>query len=295
MRRVSHLHPPKPIVIAIAAATGNIGRVLWPALAEAGKPVRLLVRNPLPAAEGDPGVETAVVDLDRPDTLVKALSGADRLFLLSPGPDTPAQDAAAIRAAHDAGVRHVVLLSSLGVELGGVGGGRPHAPGEQLLRDSGLDWTILRPNEFMTNTLWWVDEIAARGTVSVPSADGRVGYVDPADIAAVAAAALTVPGHEGAIHRLTGPKALTTAEAAAALSDVLERPVEHVNVTEEQYREGAAGAGTPAPMVDMLSEYYAAVREGRMAVLTDDIEQILGRPPRDYSTWARAAVPHAAA
>ena len=189
----------------------------------------------------------------------------------------------------------MVLLSSLGVELGGVGGGRPHAPGEQVLRDSGLDWTILRPSEFMTNTLWWMDEIAARGTVSVPSADGRVGYVDPADIAAVAAAALTEPGHAGSIHRLTGPAALTTAEAAAALSEVLGRPVEHVDVTEEQYRKGATAAGTPEPMIDMLSEYYAAVREGRLAVLTDDIERILGRPARDYATWARAAVPHAAA
>jgi uncharacterized protein YbjT (DUF2867 family) len=159
----------------------------------------------------------------------------------------------------------------------------------------GLDWTILRPSEFMTNTLWWLDEIAARGTVSVPSADGRIGYVDPADIAAVAAAALTVPGHEKMIHRLTGPAALTTAEAAATLSDVLGRPVEHVDVTEEQYRQGATAAGTPAPMVDMLSEYYAAVREGRMAVVTNDIEQILGRPARDYATWAQAAVPQAAA
>ena len=66
-------------------------------------------------------------------------------------------------------------------------------------------------------------------------------------------------------------------------------------MTEAQYRQGATAAGTPAPMVDMLSEYYAAVREGRMAVLTDDTERILGRPPRDYATWAQGAVPHAAA
>ena len=209
--------PPRPPVIAVTAATGNIGRVLWPALADAGEAVRLLVRKPLAAADDRRSVETVVVDLDRPDTLVMALAGADRLFLLSPGPDTSTQDAAAIGAAQEAGVRHIVLLSSLGVELGGVGGGRPHAPGEQVVRESGLDWTILRPSEFMTNTLWWMDEITARGTVSVPSAEGRIGYVDPADIAAVAAAALTVPGHAGSIHRLTGPAALTTAEAAAAL------------------------------------------------------------------------------
>jgi uncharacterized protein YbjT (DUF2867 family) len=111
-------------MIAVTAATGNIGRVLWPALADAGEDVRLLVRKPLAAADDWPSVETVVVDLDRPDTLVTALAGADRLFLLSPGPDTPTQDAAAIGAAHEARVGHVVLLSSLGVELGGVGGAR---------------------------------------------------------------------------------------------------------------------------------------------------------------------------
>ena len=279
-------------MIAITAANGNIGRHLAQTLTTAGIPARLLVRDQDTANTTTAGGASQVVtaDLDRPATLDAALTGVTQLFLVSPGPDTPAQDAAVITAAQRAAVRHIVLLSSLGVELGGVGGGRAHAPGEGLLTASGMDWTILRPNEFMTNTRGWLPEIAARGTISVPTGRGAVGYINPADIAAVAFAALTSPGHAGQIYRLTGPETLSTAEVATRLGVTLGEEIRHVDVPDSVFRTNAHDAHMPDAMIDLLSEYYAAVKGGRMAVLTPDVEQVTGRRPGAFADWARATL-----
>ncbi len=261
-------------------------------LAAAGAPARLLVRaqETVTAASAGSTQQVVAADLDRPDTLDAALAGVTGLFLLSPGPDTPAQDAAAIAAAGRAGVRHIVLLSSLGVDLGGVGGGRAHAPGEGLLTASGLDWTILRPNEFMTNTRGWLPEITARGTISVPSGAGKVGYIDPADIAAVAFAALTESGHGGKVYRLTGPETLSAAEVAARRGSALGKEVRYVDVSDAVFRTNARDAHMPESMINLLSEYYGAVKEGRMAVLAPDVEQVTGRRPTSFADWARATI-----
>jgi uncharacterized protein YbjT (DUF2867 family) len=280
-------------VIGITAATGNIGRVLTGLLT--ATPVRLLVRDPSAPDAPPPAADRQIVaaDLDRPDTLPAALDGVQRLFLLSPGPDTPAQDAAAIAAARTAGVEHVVLLSSLGVEAGGIGGGAAHAPGEQLLAGSGLTWTVLRPNEFMTNTLRWIPEITARGSVSLPTGNGRVGFVAPADIAAVAAAALLDPDrHTGKIHQLTGPAALTTGDAAVQLGAALGIPALHHDVSDEAFRAAATDAGMPPMVIEIFSAYYRALPSGVMDRVTDDIATITGRPATPFAAWAADAVAH---
>jgi uncharacterized protein YbjT (DUF2867 family) len=274
-------------MILLTGATGNIGRHLTDELADLGVPVRALVRDPAKLADRH-GLEVVAGDLDRPETLRPALAGVSRVFLLAPGLDVPAQDAAVIGAAVEAGVRHVVMVSSLGAELGGIGGGRPHQPGEALLRGSGLSWTLLRPSEYMSNTLWWRDGITSAGAIFAPTGSGRVGFVDPADIAAVAARALTGEGHEGAIYRLTGPEPLTTAEIADHLGAVLDRTVRHVDVDDGGFRSGLARAGFPAPLIEMQSEYCAAVKAGTVDIVTDDVPRLLGRPARDYRTWAMA-------
>ncbi|HEY0814686.1 MAG TPA: NAD(P)H-binding protein [Pseudonocardia sp.] len=277
-------------MIAITAAGGNVGRPLTRLLLDAGVAARLLVRD---AARDDAGrglLEAVTADLDDPEHMTSALTGVSRLFLLSPGPDTPRQDAIAITAARAAGVEQVVLLSSLGVEVGGVGGGRAHEPGEQALATSGLPATVLRPSEFMTNTLRWLPEITANSTVSVPSGGGAVGFVDPADIAAVAFAALTTGDHDGRTYRLTGPATLTVADAAAQIGAALGKAVEHRDVTDAEFRDGAERAHLPAAMIETLSEYYAAVKQDRMAILSSDVETVTGQPATPFADWAATAL-----
>lgn len=274
-------------MIAVSGPTGAVGRNVVKHLVRAGAPVRAIARHPDRVDRHGGRVEVVTGDLDRPASLEAALRGASRLFLLSPGPDVPAQDAAQIDAAVRAGVRHVVMLSSLGVDLGGIAGGGPHMAGEAQLCSSGLDWTLLRPSEFMSNALRWSDGVRAAGALFVPSGAGRIGFVDPDDIGRVAARALTEPGHEGRIHRLTGPAALTLAEVAQAIGSAIGREVRHVDVPDAEFRRGAAEAGLPAPLIDILSDYYAAVREGRVAVVTDDVEAVTGLPPRSFAGWAQ--------
>lgn len=275
-------------MILVTGATGNVGRHLLDGLAAADVPARVLVRDPARLSGPHDHLEIVTGDLDVPATLAPAMDGVGRVFLLAPGPDVPAQDAAVIGAAADAGVEHVVMVSSLGAELGGIAGGRPHLPGEALLRESGLAWTLLHPSEFMTNTLWWRDTITGTGSIFVPTGTGRIGFIDPADIAAVAAHVLTTDGHHGRTYRLTGPAALTTADVAAHLADVLDRPVQHIDVTPEAFRAGMDQAGLPPALIEMQVEYCAAVRAGTVDIVTDDVPRLLGRPATDYLTWARA-------
>ncbi len=273
-------------MILITGATGNIGRHLLDELVRTEAEVRALVRDPYRLDGYRDRVHVVQGDLDDPATLDPAMEGISTLFVLAAGPDVPAQDAALIEAAQRAGVKQVVMVSSLGAELGGIGGGRPHQPGERLLRESGLGWTLLHPSEFMTNTLWWRDTILAAGSIFVPTGTGRVGFVDPSDIAAVAARVLTTDGHDGVTYRITGPEALSTADVAAHLSAVIGRPVQHVDVPEEAFRAGMEQAGFPPPLVALQVEYCAAVKAGTVDIMTDDVPALLGRPARDYLAWA---------
>ena len=273
--------------LLVLGPTGTVGSALVAQLAPTGVPMRLFARDPAKLKLRGAGIEVVTGDLDRPDTVDAALAGIDRVFLVTPGPDIPAQDALVIDAAKRAGVKHVVMLSSLGAELGGIAGGGPHLPGEAQLRASGLDWTLLHPSEFMTNARWWKPSIQQAGSLFVPSGDGRVGYVDPRDIAAVAAVALTTDGHTGKTYRLTGPAALSIAEVAAILAETMGRAVRHVDVPDAAFRHGAQQAGMPAPVIEMMSVYYAAVKEGRVDIVTGDVAELTGRPARSFRDWCR--------
>lgn len=272
-------------MILVTGATGNIGRPVLLALVQAGESVRVLARDPARVEDHGPLVEVVVGDLDQPDTLPPALVGVDKVFLLAPGPNVPAQDAAMIDAAAAAGVRHLVMVSSLGAEVGGVGGGRAHMPGEALLKASTMDWTILHPSEFMTNTLWWAETIRMAGSIFVPTGSGRVGFIDPADIGQVAAAVLLGDGHEGRTYRLTGPESLSTADIAALIGQVRGEPVGHVDVSDEAFEQAMVQAGMPAGLIAMQVEYCAAVRAGRVDIVADGVSELLERPPGSYADW----------
>lgn len=138
----------------------------------------------------------------------------------------------------------------------------------------------------MTNTLAWLPEIRARGTISVPTGHGRVAAVAPDDIAAVAFYALTRAETAGQTYRLTGPAALTTQDIAAVLSTVLGRPIKHVDVSVADFRADAVRAGMPGPVADILAEYYPALARGALDYVTDDVLSITGRPATSYLDWA---------
>jgi len=270
-------------MIAVTGATGNVGGELVRALAGRGDAtVRAVARRPDPAAFPS-GVEVAAADLAEPASLVPALDGVSRLFLLG-GFATPE----VLATVREAGVEHVVLLTSRCV----VGGQPDNAitrmwlDAEAAVRSSGLAWTILRPSGFHSNALRWLPQLRAGDVVQAPWPAVAIASIDPADIAAVAAVALTEPGHEGTAPSLSGPQALTPADLVATLADVLGRPLRYEPLTDDDARAGMA-ADTPAPFIDAFFRFFSDGEYDDAPVL-DTVRALTGREPRTFAAWARA-------
>jgi uncharacterized protein YbjT (DUF2867 family) len=274
------------MTILVTGATGTIGRHLVDDLIAAGERPRVLVRDPAKVAALGVAVEVAKGDLDQLDTVRAALEGVTAAFMLAATAD---QERAFIAAAHEAAVRHVVQLSSGGVPYL-VAGGVQHAAGEQLLRDSGLAWTILRPWEFASNTLQWLAMIPG-GAIFDPCGDGATPVIDPRDIAAVAAHVLTTPGHDGQLYTLTGPAAITRTEMVAALASAIGKPLRYVAIPNRAFRDQLARV-LPAAFIAPVADYMQLVADGKLTTVTDVVPRLLGRPARSFADWARD---HAAA
>ncbi|WP_440070976.1 NAD(P)H-binding protein [Streptosporangium sp. OZ121] len=273
-------------MIVVTGSTGNVGRVLVRALAEAGERVTAVSRRPSDMPEG---VTHHRADLADPQSLRPALDGADALFLLVAGAGEHLNPRGILDVARAAGVRRVVLQSSQAA------GTRPesgsHAPLralEDAVRRSGLEWTVLRPGGFDSNAFAWAETIRSRRTAAAPFGDVGLPVVDPADIAEVAAVVLRKGEHAGHTYELTGPAPITPRLRARAIGDALGTPVRFVEQSREEAREQMLRF-MPEPVVDgtlaILGEPSAAERR-----VSPDVERILGRAPRAFAEWARRNV-----
>ena len=228
-------------MLLVTGATGHVGRELVRELDARDAPCRILVRDPARAAGLPERAERVVGDLDDPASLAPALAACRRAVPARAG-YRPRARRHAIADARAAGVRRVVYLSSYAVIGDPVPAmGRWHQQREQLIRASGIPATFLRPTGFMTNAFDWLPTLRAGGYVLDPVGPGRAALIDPADIAAVAALALTEDGHEGAEYLLSGGEALTVAEQVQILAKATGRDIEVRPVTD-------ARRGGPVPL-----------------------------------------------
>jgi uncharacterized protein YbjT (DUF2867 family) len=270
-------------MILVTGATGNVGAEVVGHLAASETPVRALVRE-ADAVSLPPGVETAVGDLDQPETMREALDGVTGVFLLPGYADMPGLVAEIERA----GAGHVVQLSG-----GSAGSGdrsnavtRYMADSEAAVRSSGLDWTILRPAAFMANALRWLPQLRVGDVVRVPFANVRTATVDPFDVAAVAAAALTKTGHAGQIYYPTGPESMLPEEQVRVLADVLGRDLRFEAQPDDEARQEMLRT-TPAEYVDAFFDFYVAGSLDESEV-KPTVYDVTGRPPRTFRQWATA-------
>jgi uncharacterized protein YbjT (DUF2867 family) len=270
-------------VILVTGATGNAGGAVVRALVGAGAPVRALVRDPAGARLPD-DVEAVAGDLNRPDTIAPHLDGVTATFLLS-GYDGLTET---LRDMRRAGVKRVVLLSSSSAPSEDLTNAvaRYHVLSERAVRDSGLAWTFLQPNSFMTNTLQWAPQVRAGDVIRAPFPDVRVATIDPDDIGAVAAAALISDAHAGRAYRLSGPESLLPADRVRILGDVLERDLPFEGQSDEEARAEMSQA-MPAEYVDAFFRFFAAGEIDESQVLPT-VQDVTGRPPRRFEQWARA-------
>ncbi|WP_030189208.1 SDR family oxidoreductase [Streptomyces violaceorubidus] len=271
-------------MIVVTGATGNIGRPLTRALAEAGEQVTAVSRHP--AAVPD-GVRHLVADLAEPAGLRPALAGAKSLFLLLSGDlhALGAHPADLIGEAADSGVRRIVLLSTLGVVTRPFGATRiAMRELEDAVRESGLEWALLRPGGFASNALWWAESVRAHRVVAAPFGDVGVPVVDPADIAAVAVACLLEDRHTGGAYELTGPEVITPRGQTEALATALGSPVAFKELTREEAR-AAMARSMPAELADDTLDILGNPSPAELRV-SPDVERVLGRAPRPFADWA---------
>jgi uncharacterized protein YbjT (DUF2867 family) len=278
-------------MILVTGPTGAIGTELVKQLLESGEKFRVLVRDPSKVAFLQGKAEIAQGDLKKPETLKPAMQGIDHLFLLTIDQET-SSDLNVLNAAKAAGKPHVVKISTNFVENQAQAGvGVWHAEKEKVLKESGLAWTMLRPDAFMSNTLRWAGTVKGQGAVYYATGAGKTCQIDPYDIAAAAKAALTQAGHEGKAYDLTGPEKVSTAEQIEILGKVLGKALKAVEVSVEIAVENMLRVRPDMSprLVEAQKLMLSAIRDGQYARQpTDAVQKLSGRAPRSYQTWCEA-------
>ncbi len=266
--------------VLVLGATGNVGAPLVKALVARGEKVKAASRT----GKSIEGTEGVVFDYTNPTTFGPAFDGVDRAYIMLPTGYvqsrellTPVIEAAAARKVK------VVFQSVFGVDADD---SIPYRQVEIALENSGTPYVILRPNWFSDNFHNFWKAGIGQGQIAVPAADGKSSFIDVRDIAESAAAALTSDRFNGSAFALTGPEALSYADAAKILSDVLGRPIAYNPIDDETFIGILTGAGIPDDYAQFLASIFYPVREGWTSVVTDAVEKLTGTPPRSLRTYA---------
>jgi uncharacterized protein YbjT (DUF2867 family) len=270
----------------ITGATGDVGSRVVEHLLKRNIRPSILVRNQAKARSlfGD-RVDIFVGDLAEPASMRDALKGASTIYLVNVGPEIPQRDEAAAVLAKEAGVKRLIKLSSLDVEQG-LAIGAWHEKGEAAIRAAGIPFTFVRPTGFMSNLLAWADSIKTEKVVRSSTANGRRPFIHSDDIAAVSVEALLSNAYMGQAIPITGPESLTFGETTATISQAIGEPLAFEAISDEEARERYSRISGSLEETEAHVTLWRAIREGRLAGVTHDVERILGRKPIALRQWA---------
>ncbi|MEV0391684.1 NmrA family NAD(P)-binding protein [Polymorphospora rubra] len=262
--------------VLVTGATGNVGRPLVAQLLTAGHRVRALTRDP-DRADLPAGAEVVRGDLADAATLPAAFAGVDAVHLITfAGYEPITNGEEIVRLARDAGVRRVTVLK----------GDVTRSPLEEAVEAGGLERTYLGPVEFMSNTLEWADSVRDEGVVREAFPEAKSAMVHEADIAAVAAVALTGDGYAGREYWITGPQALTPPEKVRVIGEVLGREVRYVELSPDEIVAQWRGQGFGDDDIGFFLTMRTNPPEAGYTVLPT-VEEVTGRPARTFAQWVR--------
>jgi uncharacterized protein YbjT (DUF2867 family) len=269
------------MLVLVIGASSEVGGRITSALASRGVSVRAMVRRPeaVDAARAQGAADVVVADLQDSAALARAFTGARQAFLTSsPGREQVALETGAIEAAEHAGTQHMVKLSNIpiaGLDSGLHGN---HRAIERRLADSPITATVLQPS-FFASVLARQTGLIAKGKLVMPTGRGRIAWIDPRDVADVAAAMLTSKSPVGGALQLTGPEALDADELASRLG------VRRLEPPLDEWRRALVGEGMDRWLADSTVELYEAVARGALGDVSPAVEQVLGRPARPIDDW----------
>jgi uncharacterized protein YbjT (DUF2867 family) len=276
-------------MMLVTGATGNFGSAAVSAARAAGFEVRALAHSPERAAPlRAQGIDVAVGDMSQPESLAAAFRGVTKLLLISAvSPALVDMETKTLQVAKRAGVKRVVKISALSVGTKHQAGlGDLHAAAEAALRDSGMEWTVLRPAATMGTPLR-VGKIED-GVLYAPCADGVAAYAEPADVGELGARLLEQGGHAGEAYSVTGPEALDLARIAAIVTAATGRSLRYEATDDADYARRLEASGVPRPVIALNISFFQRVRAGVFAEVHKTVETLLGRPGTSYAEWAKA-------
>ncbi|RGD91215.1 SDR family oxidoreductase [Acinetobacter sp. SWAC57] len=281
--------------IAITGATGQLGSIVIEKLlleTEVNNIVAL-VRNPAKATHlTAQNIEVREFDYDRPKTLVPALSGIDKLLLISAnevGRRTP-QHKAVIDAAKVAGVPYLAYTSLLRADTSPLGLAQEHRETEKLIQDSGLRYTFLRNNWYSENYLAGVAHTIEIGTLFGAAQDGRISSASRIDYAEAAAKVLTSTGHDNQTYELAGSQSFSLSELATLIGQAASKTINYQNLSAEEYTQGLTQVGLPAGLVEVIVDADIQTIQGAMYSDSQDLEQLIGRKTTNIQDAIKAAL-----
>jgi uncharacterized protein YbjT (DUF2867 family) len=269
----------------ITGATGDVGSKVVRQLLQQGDRPRVFARDAAIAhSRFGNKVDVFVGDLSDFPALLRALDGVEALFLVNSGPRIPVLDEIAARAAKLAGVSHIVKLSSLDVEQH-LAIGAWHERGEAVIQAAGIPYTFLRPTGFMSNLLAWKHSIRAEGVVRSSAGHGRRPFIHTEDVAEVAAKVLRTRDYVGQSLPITGPESLSFPQITNRIGSVLGKELQFEEISDNEAAQRFSATGASPEETNAHVELWRAIREGRLAMVTDGVQRVLGRKPQNLDEW----------
>lgn len=282
-------------MIVVTGATGKLGRLAVEELLKKTPPGALaaVVRAPEKAADlAARGVQIRQGDYARPETLVSALAGAEKVLFISSNEvgQRTAQHAAVIDAARRAAPRLLAYTSLLHADTSRMGLAAEHKATEAAIRASGLPFVFLRNGWYLENYTENLAPALQHGAILGSAGSGRVAAATRADYAAAAAAVITGAGHEGKTYELAGDVAFTMAELAAEVSRQAGKPVAYRDLPEAEYAAALVAAGLPKPVADMFADSDVGITRGELDDASGDLRRLIGRPTTPLAAAVAAAL-----
>ena len=272
--------------ILVTAATGNTGSEVVKQLSGQGLQFKAMVRNPSKQGvlSGVEWIEGSFSDIN---SLSNAFSDIDSIYVaMPPHPENEGWIQNIISAAQLAKVKHIVKLSGMGAHIeAGSEIIRVHAKTDELIKASGVAYTLLQPNSFYQNTFTALSTIKGEGAIYLPLGDSKQSFSDIRDVAAVAIKALTESGHKNKTYRLSGPEALSFYDIAKKMGAAIGKEVTYIPISVEQMNAAMLDMGVPEWSADKISEIFGWFAQGGYETVTLDIENVLGRKPYSFDNF----------